>query len=163
MFKEFKTWACLTHCDSALDSETLVNTSGTPRTELERLHGNNLVENSLKAWQALTKALEKEKYTMEMVINIGSFAWHALTKIAAETQVPTYDRVKREFESPKIGESEPVAEYFARVHVISMKLTRHQVTTLAREIKRRVLGSLTPRFSDEVRLYAMKDYLDLKD
>ena len=36
--KRFRTWACLSHCNSALDSETVVNTTGTPRAELERLH-----------------------------------------------------------------------------------------------------------------------------
>ena len=41
-----------------------------------------------------------------------------------------------------------------------MKLTIHQVITPAREIKRRVLGGLT---LDEVRLYAMKGKIDLKD
>ena len=32
----------------------------------------NLVDCSLKAWQALTKALEKEKGILDMVIDIGS-------------------------------------------------------------------------------------------
>ena len=64
----------------------------------------------------------------------------------------------------EIGVSKSDAEYFARVHVILMKLARHQVTTPAREINRTVLGSLTSRFLDEVRLYAMKaETLDLKD
>ena len=45
-----------------------------------------------------------------------------------------------------------------------MILARHQVTITASEIKRMVLGSLTPRFPDKVRLYGMKDEtLDLKD
>ena len=143
-----------------------MKTSGTPLAELERLHDRSLVENSLKAWQALTKALEKEKETMEMVLDVGSLseAWLAATKIAAGTEEAEYNRVNREFESLEIGVSEPVAEYFARVHVILMKLARHQVTTPAREIKRTVLGSLTSRFPDEVRLYAMKaETLDLKD
>ena len=102
---------------------------------------------------------------MEMAIYIGSLseAWHALTKIAAETQEAAYGRVKREFESLEIGVSEPVAEYFARVHAVLMKLMRYQVTTPAREIERRVQGGLTPRFSDKVRLYAMKGDLDTKD
>ena len=164
--KRFRTWACVSRCDSALDSEIVVKTSGTPLAELERLHEHSLVENSLKAWQALTKALEKEKEIMKMVIDIGPLpeAWRALTKIATETEVVAYDRAKREFESLQIGVWESVVEYFARVHVILMKLARHQVTTPAREIKRTVLGSLSSRFPDEVRLYAMKgEALDLKD
>ena len=86
---------------------------------------------------------------MEMVIDIGSLseAWRALTKIAAEAQEAAYDRVKREFESLEIGASEPATEYFARVHMIVMKLTRHQVTTPAREIERRVLSGLISDFS----------------
>ena len=48
--KRFRTSACLNRCDSPLDSEISVNTYGTPRVELERLHDNNLVENSLKVW-----------------------------------------------------------------------------------------------------------------
>ena len=61
-------------------------------------------------------------------------AWRALTKIAAETQEAAYDRVKRDFESLEIGVSESAADYFARVHVTSIKLTRHHVTATAREI-----------------------------
>ena len=102
---------------------------------------------------------------MEMLTNTGSLseAWCVLTKIAAETQETTSDRVKREFESLEIRVSESLAKYFARVHVILMKLTRHRVTPPACEIKRRVMGGLTPRFPDEVRLYAMKGEFDLKD
>ena len=47
--KRFQTWACVSRCDSALDSEIIVKTSGTPLAELERLHERSLVENSLKA------------------------------------------------------------------------------------------------------------------
>ena len=56
--KRFRTWACVSRCVLVLDSEIVVKTSGTPPlAELERLHERSLVENSLKAWQALTKAL----------------------------------------------------------------------------------------------------------
>ena len=112
----------------------------------------------------LTKALEKEMEVLETVVDIGylSEAWRALTKIATETQKAAYDRAKREFESLEMGTNESVAEYFARVHVILTKLTRHQVTTSARKIKRRVLSGLTPRFPDEVRLYAIKGDFDVK-
>ena len=124
LLKRFRTWTCLSRCNSALDSETVVNTTGTPRAELKRLHKHNLVENSLKALQALTKTSEKEKEIMEVVIDIGSLfeAWRALTKIAAEKQETAYDRAKREFEPLEIGVSESVAEYFVRVHIILMKL-----------------------------------------
>ena len=104
-----------------------------------------------------------------MVIDIGSLseAWRALTKTAAETEEAAYNRARRGFESLEIGVSESAAECFARVHVILMKLARHQVTTPAREIKRTVLGSLTSCFPDEVRLYAMKsetlDFTDLEN
>ena len=156
--QRFRTWACVSRCYSALDSEVVVKTSGTLLNELERLHGRSLVENSLKAWQALNKALEKEEEIMEMVIDIGSLseAWRALTKIASDTKEAAYDRAKREFETPDIGVRESVAEYFARLHVILMKLERQKVTTPAREMKRTVLASLTSRFPDEARLFAMK-------
>ena len=73
MFLErFYTWASVTGCDSALDSELAVKTSGTPRAELERLYIRALVNNSLQVWQSLTKALEKEPEVMKMVIEIGS-------------------------------------------------------------------------------------------
>ena len=144
---------------------TQKQTSGTLRAELERLHEYNLVESSLRVGQALTKALKKEKEIMIMVGYIGSLsvAWRALTKIAAETQEAAYDRVKRELESLEIGVSEPVAEYFTRVHVILIKLVRRLVNTPDREIKRRTLGGLTPRYHDEVRLNAMRCEFDVKD
>ena len=49
----------------------------------------------------MTKALEKETETMEMVIDIGSLSevWRALTENAAETQETAYDRVKNESSS----------------------------------------------------------------
>ena len=86
--KRFRTWVFVSPCDSALDSEIVVKTTGIPRAELERLHEHSLVDNSLKVWQALTKVLEKDKEIMEMVIDIESLseAWRALTKIAAEAQ-----------------------------------------------------------------------------
>ena len=93
-----------------------------------------------------------------------SEAWRALTKIAAETEEVAYDRAKREFETLEIGVRESVTAYFARVHVILMKLEKHKVTTPAHEIKRTVLASLSSRFPDEARLFAVKgDILDLKD
>ena len=164
--QRFRTWACVSRCDSALDSEIIAKTSGTPLAELEILYGRSLVENSLKAWQALTKALEKEEKIMKMVVDIRSFseAWRAFTKIASDTEEAAYDRAKREFETLKIGERESVAEYFARVHVILKTLERHKVTTPAREMERIVLASLTSHFPNETRLFAMKgDTLDLKD
>ena len=51
-----------------------MKTSGTPLAELERLHDRSLVDNSLKAWQALTKALEKEEEIMKMLVDIGSLS-----------------------------------------------------------------------------------------
>ena len=83
--------------------------------------------------------------------------------MTAKTQEAVYDGVKREFESLVTEASEPVAEHFARVHVLLMKLARQQVTTPAREIKRRVLGGLTPRFPGEVCLYAVRGEFDVKD
>ena len=159
--KRVRTRACVSRCDLALDSEVIVETSGTSLAELERLHGRSLVENSLKAWQALTKALEKAKEIMEMVIDIGSLseACRAPTKTATDTEEVAY-----EFETLETGVRKSVAKYLARVHVILMKLARHKVMTPAREVKRTVLANLTSRFPDDVRPYAMKcDTLDLKD
>ena len=49
LLKRFRAWACVSRCDSALDSEIVVKTSATPLTELERLDERNLVESSLEA------------------------------------------------------------------------------------------------------------------
>ena len=100
-----------------------------------------------------------------MVIDIGSLpeAWCALTKIAADTEKAAYNRAKAEFDTLEIGAWESVAEHFARVQVLLMKLASHKVRAPARAIKRAVLGSLTSRFPDETRLYAMKGEFDLKD
>ena len=107
------TWASVTGCDSALDSELTIKISGTPRAELERLYNRALVDNSLHVWQSLTKALEKEKEVMKMVMEIGSrpVAWRALNKMADETEDDEHDRAKPEFETLQIGDSESVSEY----------------------------------------------------
>ena len=132
MFLErFYTWASVTGCDSALDSVLAIKTSGTPRTELERLYNRALVDNSLHVWQSLTKALEKEQEVMKMVMEIysPSVAWRALKKMANETEDDAHDRAKREFETLQMGDSESVSEYFARVNTILMKLERYNITT----------------------------------
>ena len=49
MFLEsFYTWASVTGCDSALELDVSIKTSGTPRTELERLYNRALVHKSLQ-------------------------------------------------------------------------------------------------------------------
>ena len=100
-----------------------------------------------------------------MVLDIGflSEAWRALTRIADESNEVAYDRAKREFDNLEIGASESIIEYFARLHIILMKLERHKIVTPAREIKRTVLGNLTSRFPNETRLYAMRGDFDLTD
>ena len=164
-FQRFRTWASISGCDSALDSEIIVRTSGTPRAELARVHDRRLVDNSLNAWQSLTKALEKEQELLKMVIRIGSIseAWRALTKIANASEEVEYDRAKREFETLEMDASESVAEFFTRVHIILMKLDRHQIPIPAREIQRVVLGCLSPRFPNETSMHAYKGECDLKD
>ena len=161
----FYTWASVTGCDSALDSELAIKTSGTPRAELERLYNRALVRNSLQVVQSLTKALEKRPEVMKMVMEIGSpsEAWRALKKIAVETKDDAHDRAKRKFETLQIGDSETVSEYFARVHIILMKLERYNRTTSAREIKRIIMNSLTPRFPNETSMLAMKGDFDLAE
>ena len=127
--QRFRTWASISGCDSALDFEITVRTSGTPRAELERVHDPRLVDNSLNAWQSPTKALKKEQELLNMVIRIGSIseAWRALTKIANASEEVEYDRAKREFETLEMDASESVAEFFTRVHIIPMELERHQI------------------------------------
>ena len=96
--QRFHIWACVSRVDSALDPEIIVKTSGTPSAELERLHDRKLVNDLLQAWQALTKALEKEHEILKMVLEIGSLseAWRrALMRIADESGEVAYDRAKR--------------------------------------------------------------------
>ena len=83
-----------------------------------------------------------------MVLEIvsPSEASRALSKIADETEDDAYDRVKRESETMEIGANKSVSECYARVNIVLMKLERHTIITPAREIKRIVLKSLTPRF-----------------
>ena len=42
--KRFRTWACVSRYDSALDSDKVVKTSGTSLAELERLYDHSQVE-----------------------------------------------------------------------------------------------------------------------
>ena len=164
MFLErFYTWASVTGCDSALDSDVSIKTSGTLRAELERLYNRGLVHKSLQVWQSLTKALKKELEAIKMVVEIGSpsEACRALKKITDETEDDAYDRAKREIETLEIGANETVSEYFARVNTVLVKLERHDITTPALEIKRIVLKSFTPRFPNETSRFRMKGDFNL--
>ena len=95
-----------------------------------------------------------------MVMEIGSpsVAWRALKKMADETEDDAHDRAKREFETLQMGD-----RYFARVNIILMKLERYNITTSAREIKRVVMNSLTPRFPNETSVLAMRGDFDLAE
>ena len=46
-FQRIYTWACVTGCNSAFDSDLIAKTSGIPRAELERLRDRTLVHKSL--------------------------------------------------------------------------------------------------------------------
>ena len=100
-----------------------------------------------------------------MVMEIGSpsVAWRAFKKMADETEDDAHDRAKREFETLQMGDSESVSEYFASVNIILMKLERYNITTSAREIKRVVMNSLTPRFPNETSVLAMRGDFDLAE
>ena len=100
-----------------------------------------------------------------MVMEIGSpsVAWRALKKMAVETKDDAHNRAKREFETLQMGDSETVSEYFARVNIILMKLERYNIATSAREMKRVVMNSLTPRFPNETSMLAMRGDFDLAD
>ena len=47
------------------------------------------------------------------------------------------------------------------MNIVLMKLERHNITTSAREIKRIVMKSLTPRFPTETFMLAMKGDFEL--
>ena len=100
---------------------------------------------------------------MTIVLEIGSPSevWRALSKIADATEDDAYDRAKRE--TLEIGANESESGYFARVNIVLTKLKRHNIITSARENKRIVLNSFTPRFSNETCMYAMKGDFELKD
>ena len=94
--QRFYIWASVAGCDSALESDVSIKTSGIPRAELEKLYNRALVQKSLQVWQSLTKALEKEPEIMKMVLEIGSPSetWRPLSKIADEAEDDAYDRAK---------------------------------------------------------------------
>ena len=83
--------------------------------------------------------------------------------MAAETEDEAHDRAKREFETLQMEDDETVSEYFARVNIILMKLERYSLTASAREIKRVVMNSLTPRFPNETSVLATRGDCDLAE
>ena len=60
-----------------------------------------------------------------------------------------------------MGANETASECFARVNIVLIKLERHKITTPAREIKRIVMKSLTPRFPNETSMLAMRGDFNL--
>ena len=130
---KFWPWACSNRFDTALDSETEVDTSETARAELERLHGNQLVSGLFLAWEMTTEATEKEEKILDVVMDIRhpSGVWRSFTQMAAQMQDTAYNRAKNELELLEIRASETVAECFARVYDVLRKLARQNMKTLA--------------------------------
>ena len=48
--QRFYTWASVAGCDSALESDVSIKSSGISRAELERLYNRALVQKSLQVW-----------------------------------------------------------------------------------------------------------------
>ena len=101
-----------------------MKTSEIPRAELERLHRSQLVPQSLRVREVLTKAIEENAVLLGIMVEIGPTldAWRALPKIATDMKDAAYDRAQNYFESLEMGLHETVGEYFARMNVVPKQL-----------------------------------------
>lgn len=161
----FQSWAVLQRCGNALFSKEPVDMNATTRRELEETHGKLMVEQSLFAWSALTRSLERDQKLLDLVVTAGSpsEAWKVLEGLAGlETNEAAGERIKRDFEKLEMEEGESVRSYFIKARMGIAALRQHNVFMTERDIYRRVLGGLSSRFSDKQK-YSRQICFDLRD
>ena len=164
--KLFETWCLSQGCEKALSADESVKMVGVERAELENNHDRNLIQQSMSAWSGLVKALERDAALLNMVIDARSVpgAWKYLLKLAnVGSSDAAYDRAKKSLERLKMLENETSGSYFLRVQRIVNDLEENKVPITQREINRRVVCGLSPRFLNEKRRFIGDPEFKLED
>ena len=104
--------------EEALTHETpIILTTKKSRVELNQEYGRTIVDKSLCVWAALSKAVERDRSTSEMVMSAKapSQAWILLiSMVEDENSIHARENAENDFESLSMIVNESAREYVAR-------------------------------------------------
>ena len=158
--KHVYTWALSSQSEDALNhSRPIIMAGDISRRELEREYGRQIVAQSLTVWNGLTKAVEKNKTTADIVVRAKlrqrhgrySKVWSRMTVAKGQKSRP-----RKTLKDLSMDDAESMKEYIARAKSLALNVKYHDIEITEQEISRRVLNGLPPSYAPEKRNFALK-------
>ena len=165
--KQFHAWTLSSRSEDALsNSRPVILTGDKSRRELEIEYGRQIVAQSLTVWNGLTKAVEKDRSTADIVVRAKapSEAWKIHKSIVEDDSSDrAKEQVKKNFEGLSMDSAESMKEYIASAKSLALNVQYYDVEVTDQEISRRVLNGLPPSYALEKRNFALKTDFSLAD
>ena len=124
------------------------------------------MEQSLAVWSALTKAVEKDKTIVDVVVGAKapSEAWNILNSMVEDdSSHGARGLAKKQFEELSMNDAESMKEYITRAKSLALNVKYHDIEVSEQEINRRVLNGLPPSYAPEKRNFALKSDFSLAE
>ena len=145
------TWALSSQSEDALNhSRPIIMIGDSSRIELEREYGRRIVAQSLTVWNALMKAVEKDKTIADIVVRgkAPSEAWKILKSMVEDVSSDkAKEQAKKNFEGLNMDNAETMKEYIASAKSLALNVQYHNTEVSEQEISRRVLNGLPPSYA----------------
>ena len=117
---------------------------------------------SLTVWNALRKAVEKDKKIADIVVRAKapSEAWKILKSTVEDDSSETAKyQANKNFEGLSMDDAETMKEYIARAKSLALNVQYHDIEVSEQGVSRRVLNALPPSYAPEKRNFALKHIL----
>ena len=158
--EHFYTWALWSQSEDALNhGRPIIMTGDKSRRELEREYGKHIVAQSLTVWNGLTKSVEEDKTTADMVVRAKAPSEARkilMIMVEDDNSDSTRELAKKRFEELSMNDDESMKEYIARTKSLALNVKYHDIEVSDQQISRRVLNRLPPSYTPEKRNFALK-------
>ena len=146
--KLFYTWASSPQPEDALNhSRPVIMKGNNSRKELEREYGRQLVMQSLTVWNALTKTVENDNTTADIVVGVKALseAWKILkSMVDDDSSERGKEQAKKNFDELSIDNAESMKEFISRPNFLAFHVKYHGIEVTEQKNSRRVLNGLPP-------------------
>ena len=121
---------------------------------------------SLAVWNALTKAVEKDKTIADIVVRAKapSSAWKILKiMVDDDSSKRAKEQAKKNSEGSSMDNAESMKEYLAQATYLAFKVQYLDIEVTEQKVSRRVLNGLTPAYAPDKQKFALKIDFSLSD
>ena len=141
-------------------------TGGSSRRKLELEYGRQIVAQSLTVWNGLTKAVEKYKTIIDIVVRAKapSEAWKILNSMVEDdSSERAKEQTKKNFEGLSMDDAETMKESISRAKSLALNVQYYDSEVSEQEISRRVLNGLPPLYAPEKTNFTLKTHFTLAE